>query len=90
VASPEKYVDSSNSSAPSVTNNLDDIVVSYEESQRLAQEKIDARMRLLALPPEEAQKIVDQTLYPQYWKFSSEDNIWSETIPTNYGEETDP
>ncbi len=92
MASSEKYVDSHSSTHDEtiISNNLEDLVISYEASQRLAQEKIDARMRLLALPPEEAQKLVDQTLYPQYWKFSSEDNIWSETIPTNYGEETDP
>jgi len=91
VTSQEDRVRSNNSAHDEtiISNNLDDIVVSYEESQRLAQEKIDARVRLLAMPPESAQKLVNQTLYPQYWKFRSEDNIWEETIPTNYGE-TDP
>ena len=51
------------------------------ESERLAQEKIKARLRLLAMPPEEAQKLVDMTLYPQYWKFRSEDDdVWSESL----------
>ena len=56
------------------------------ESDCLAQEKINARLRLLAMSPESAQKLVEQTLYPQYWEFRSEDNIWEESIPTNYGE----
>ena len=59
------------------------------ESERLAQEKIEARLRLLAMPPEEAQKLVDMTLYPQYWEFHLEDHEWEESIPTCYGEETD-
>jgi len=58
----------------------------YWESEQLAIEKIEARIRLLAMPPEEAQKLVEQTLYPQYWEFRSEDNIWEESIPTHYGE----
>lgn len=56
---------------------------------RLAQEKIEARLQLLAMPPEEAQKLVDMTLYPQYWEFRSEDHVWEEFILTYYGEETD-
>lgn len=86
-----KYVHSNSSAHDETTVSpvIDEIVISYEESQRLAQEKIDARIRLLAMPPESAQKLIEQTLYPQYWEFYSEDNIWEETIPTNYGE-TDP
>ncbi|MBR8828812.1 MAG: hypothetical protein DSM107014_13075 [Gomphosphaeria aponina SAG 52.96 = DSM 107014] len=56
------------------------------QSEQLAQEKIEARKRLLAMPPEEAQKQVEKTLYPQYWELSLEDNIWEESIPTYYGE----
>ena len=56
------------------------------ESDRLAQEKIEARLRLLAMPSEEARKLAEQTIYPQYWEFRSEDNVWEESIPTNYGE----
>ena len=53
----------------------------YQESRQLAQEKIEARMRLLSMPPEEAQKLVDMTLYPQSWKFQPEDNdIWEESL----------
>ena len=63
------------------------------ESDRLDQEKIEARLRLLTMPSDEAQKLAEQTLYPQHWEFRSEhwefrseDNIWEESIPTNYGE----
>jgi hypothetical protein len=56
------------------------------ESQRLAKEKIEARERLLAMPPEIAQQLVDQTLYPQFWAYAVEDLIWDESIPTHYGE----
>lgn len=41
------------------------------------------------MSPEEAQKLVDMTLYPQYWEFHPEDHLWEESIPTYYGEETD-
>lgn len=89
VASPKNYNLSNGlvGSETIISHNLDEVVISCEESQRLAQEKIDARIRLLAMPLEEAQKLVNQTLYPQHWTFRSEDNIWSETIPTNYGED---
>ncbi len=50
------------------------------ESEQLAQKKIEARIRLLAMPPEEAQKLAEQTLYPQYWKLHSEDNVWEESL----------
>jgi hypothetical protein len=56
------------------------------ESEQLDREKIEARIRLLAMHPLEAQKLVEQTLYPQYWEFRTEDNIWEESIPTSYGE----
>jgi hypothetical protein len=75
------------------TSNLeadDDIIVSSRQSTRLAQEKIKARMQLLAMPKEEAQKLVEQTLYPQYWEFDPSTHVWEESIPTHYGEDTDP
>jgi hypothetical protein len=55
----------------------------------LAQQKIEARLQLLAMPPEEAQKIVEQTLYPQFWECRTEDYRWEESLPSHYGE-TDP
>lgn len=77
-----------------LTSNLnevnDDIIVSSTESERLAQEKIEARMRLLAMPPDEAQKLANQILQPQYWKFDPSTHVWEESIPTHYGEDTDP
>jgi hypothetical protein len=68
----------------------DDIIVSSTESARLAEEKTNARMRLLAMPPTEAQKLVDQTLQPQCWKFDPSNCVWSESIPTHYGDDFDP
>ena len=56
------------------------------ESDHLAQEKIEARLRLLAMPSEDARKLAEQTLYPKHWEFRSEDNVWEESIPTKYGE----
>lgn len=38
--------------------------VKYGGTEQLAADKIEARMRLLAMPPEAAQRIVEQTLYP--------------------------
>lgn len=69
-----------------LSSQLPESRISCEGFEQLMQEKIEARKRLLALPPEEAQKLVEQTLYPQYWEFRSEDNVWEESIPTIYGE----
>ena len=63
--------------------------VKYGGTEQLAQDKIEARMRLLAMPPAEAQKLVEQTLYPQKWSIRLEDIKWSESISTNYGEDDD-
>lgn len=63
--------------------------VEYGGTKQLAQEKIKARMELLAMPPSEAQKLVDMTLYPQYWSLRLENLKWSETIPSHYGEDDD-
>ena len=59
------------------------------DSKALAQQKIAARLRLLELPLEEAQAIVEQTLYPQLWECRAEDHHWEESLPSHYGE-TDP
>ncbi|MBR8837769.1 MAG: hypothetical protein DSM106950_28125 [Stigonema ocellatum SAG 48.90 = DSM 106950] len=77
-----------NTSNPNGVN--DDIIVSSTESERLAQEKIEARMRLLAMSPEEAKKLANQALQPQCWKFDSSTHVWDESIPTHYGEDSDP
>jgi hypothetical protein len=53
----------------------------------LQEEKAKARMRLLNLSPQEAQKQAEATLYPQLWQ--PELTAWEESIPTTYGE-TDP
>jgi len=62
----------------------------YEDGEmaQLVREKIEARMRLLDMPPEEAQKLADMTLYPQYWSLRTENIKWEESIPSRYGEET--
>lgn len=55
-------------------------------SEDLAAEKIAARKKLLAMPPEEAQALVNQTLYPQYWTLDPNQDPWEESIDTHYGE----
>jgi hypothetical protein len=45
----------------------------------LLEQKIQAREHLLKLPPEEAQRIVDQVLYPQYWQ-AIDVTIWEESL----------
>ncbi|PSB01403.1 hypothetical protein [Merismopedia glauca] len=60
--------------------------IEYGGSEELALAKIEARQKLLAMPPLEAQKLVDMTLYPQYWSCNTEEFIWDESIPTYYGE----
>ncbi|MBA3921109.1 MAG: hypothetical protein H0X31_05110 [Nostocaceae cyanobacterium] len=70
-------------------NQFDDDVIVSSSDERLSQEKIDARMRLLAMPPEEAQKLANQTLQPQLWRFDPSTHFWDESIPTHYGEDSD-
>lgn len=50
--------------------------VFYGGCEEYAQEKIEARMRLLAMPKDEAQKIVEQTIYPHLWEVRPEDIKW--------------
>ena len=50
--------------------------VFYGGCKELAQDKIEARMRLLAMPKEEAQKLVEQTIYPHLWKVRPQDIKW--------------
>ena len=47
--------------------------VFYGGCEEYAQVKIEARMRLLAMPKEEAQKLVAQTIYPNFWEVHLED-----------------
>ncbi len=61
----------------------------YSTREQLAYDKIQAREKLLSLPPKIAQTQVEQTLYPQYWEYQTNENPWEESIPTSYGE-TDP
>jgi hypothetical protein len=56
-------------SDPSIATDLKDLL----------EQKTQARERLLQLPPEEAQLIVDQILYPQYWQ-ATEVTVWEENI----------
>ena len=56
--------------------------VRYGRTEQLAQAKIEDRMRLLAMPPEQAQELMQQTLYPQYWDVRLEDIKWEESFPT--------
>jgi len=55
-------------------------------SEELAAEKVVARQKLLAMPPEEAQALVNQTLYPHLWTLDPDLEPWEESIETHYGE----
>ena len=50
--------------------------VFYGGCEEYAQDKIEARMRLLAMPKEEAQKIASQTIYPNQWEVRPEEIKW--------------
>jgi len=52
------------------------------------QKKIEARQKLLALPLEEARKIVESILYPQYWQLDLNQSPWQESFYPN-NDETD-
>lgn len=43
-------------------------------------QKIEARQKLLALPPEEAQAIVESILYPQYWRLDLNQSMWQDSF----------
>jgi hypothetical protein len=55
-------------------------------SEELAVEKIAARQKLLSMDPGEAQQLVNQTLYPEYWELDPNQEPWEESIETHYGE----
>jgi myo-inositol catabolism protein IolC len=55
-------------------------------SEELAVEKIAARQKLLSMDPREAQQLVNQTLYPEYWELDPNQEPWEESIETHYGE----
>ena len=61
----------------------------YGGLEQLAQAKVQARVRLLAMPPEQAQQIVEQTLFPQCWDVRSEDIRWEESLPTDDWDDDD-
>ena len=50
--------------------------VFYGGCKEYPQDKIEARLRLLAMPKEEAQKLVEQTIYPYQREVRSEDIKW--------------
>jgi len=50
--------------------------VFYGGCEELAQDKIEARMRLLAMPKEEAKKLVEPTIYPHLWEVRPQDIKW--------------
>ncbi len=54
--------------------------VEYGGTLVLAQEKIEARKQLLAMPLEKAQNLQSQTLYPQHWSVRSQDCSWEDCI----------
>ncbi len=66
--------------------------VFYGGCKEYAQDKIEVRMRLLAMPVLEAQKIVEQTIYPNLWEVRPEDIKWegSSLISECDDDETNP
>ncbi len=66
--------------------------VFYGGCEEYAQNKIEARMRLLAMPKEEAQKLASQTIYPQLWEVRPEEIKWegSSLSFEDEDDETDP
>ncbi len=64
--------------------------VFYGGCEELAQDKIEARMRLLAMPVLEAQKLVEQTIYPHQWEVRPEDIKWEgSSLISECDDETD-
>lgn len=64
--------------------------VFYGGCEELATDKIEARIRLLAMPKEEAQKIASQTIYPHLWEVRPEDIKWEGSLLNSEDdEETD-
>lgn len=63
--------------------------VFYGGCEKYAQAKIAARMRLLAMPNEEAQKIVEQTIYPHLWEVCPENIKWEGSSLIFEDDETD-
>jgi hypothetical protein len=55
--------------------------------QDLLEQKVEARKNLLELNPEEAQRRVDQVLYPKYWEAIDvsgwEDSLEVDSAETN-------
>ncbi|PZD70187.1 hypothetical protein C1752_17093 [Acaryochloris thomasi RCC1774] len=58
-------------------------------SEELAAEKIAARKKLLSMPAEEAQALVNQTLHPHLWELDPDQEPWEESIETHDGEMDD-
>mgnify|MGYP000157662523 CR=1 FL=1 len=55
-----------------------------ESLESLAIVKVEQRQKLLRLDPETAQKIVNQTLYPQLWQ-RDHSRPWTESLEPDYG-----
>lgn len=55
-------------------------------SEELEVEKIAARQKLLSMPPEEAQALVNQVLHPHLWELDPDRESWKESIETHYGD----
>ncbi|MBW4618747.1 MAG: hypothetical protein KME17_05085 [Cyanosarcina radialis HA8281-LM2] len=59
-------------------------------TEELAKAKIVARQKLLAMEPKEAQKLVDMTLYPQYWSCDPASFTWCGSLDvSDCDDETD-
>jgi hypothetical protein len=73
-------------------SDSDEIIISDEEKYKLlAQEKVEARQRLLEMPPQQAQEIVNNILFPELWDIDLENLGWSDrlAIPSKDDDEDD-
>jgi hypothetical protein len=70
----------------------DEIIILDEEKYKLlAQEKVEARQRLLKMPPQQAQEIINNLLFPELWDIDLENMGWSDrlAIPCEDDDEED-
>jgi hypothetical protein len=64
-------------------NSLDFEILDQEKWEELTKAKIAARRELLSLPPTEAQKRVNNVLFPHLWKVDRKALMtWNESIPS--------
>jgi hypothetical protein len=62
-------------------SDSDEIVILDEEKYKLlAQEKVEARQKLLEIPPQQAQELVNNILFPELWDIDLKNINWSDRL----------